>query len=111
MRNLGVSLSPRARNFLPHTHHGIEVKPTYTPDPNALQFIVNEIREVEARVEDAFFYNLFLLLDSLGDQTGRTAFEIAERKDEKAAVVGPTLEIVTDAGDRKSTRMNVRDVA
>jgi len=98
MRNLGASLSPRARNFLPQTQHGIEVKPTYTPDPNALQFIVNEIREVEARVEDAFFYNLFLLLDSLGDQTGRTAFEIAERKDEKAAVLGPTLEIVTDEG-------------
>ena len=98
MRNLGASLSPRARNFLPNTQHGLEVKPTYTPDPNALRFIVEEIREVEARIEDAFFYNLFLLLDSLGDQAGRTAFEIAERKDEKATVLGPTLEIVTDEG-------------
>lgn len=98
MRNLGASLSPRARNFLPQTQHGIEVKPTYTPDPIAIQYITAEIREVEARIEDAFFYNLFLLLDSLGDQTGRTAFEIAERKDEKATVLGPTLEIVTDEG-------------
>ena len=98
MRNLGASLSPRARNYLPMTQLGAQILPTYTPDPRAIEFIMNEIRVVEARVEDAFFYNLFLLLDSLGDQTGRTAFEIAERKDEKASVLGPTLEIVTDEG-------------
>ena len=98
MRNLSASMSPRARNFLPMTQNGVKIEPTYTPEPNAIQYVQAEIREVEARIEDAFYYNLFLMLESLGDQSGRTATEIAERKEEKAAVLGPTLEIVTDEG-------------
>lgn len=58
--------------------------------------IREEIATVEARIERAFFYQLFLMMESLGDQTGRTATEIAERREEKAAVLGPTLESITD---------------
>lgn len=98
MRNLGTSLSPRAKNYLPQNQNGAKVEATYTPQPGSLQWVMQEIREVEKRIEDAFFYNLFLMLESLGDSTGRTATEIAERKEEKATVLGPTLEIVTDEG-------------
>lgn len=98
MRNLGASLQPRARNFLPMTQHGAKIEPTYIPDHGAIQQVREEIREVERRIENAFFYNLFMMLEALGDQTGRTAMEISARQDEKAAVLGPTLEIVTDEG-------------
>ncbi len=98
MRNLGASLAPRARNFLPMTQAGAQVEPTYTPEPMAIREVREEIVAVERRIEDAFFYRLFMMLESLGDQTGRTATEIAERKDEKISVLGPTLEIVTDEG-------------
>ena len=98
MRNLGASLSPRARNYLPMTQNGAKIEATYTPQPQAIREVREEIREVEGRIEDQFFYNLFMMLESLGDQTGRTAMEIAARQDEKAAVLGPTLEIVTDEG-------------
>ena len=98
MRNLGASLAPRARNFLPMTQNGAKIEPTYKVDPMAIREVREEIREVESRIEDQFFYNLFMMLEALGDQTGRTAMEIAARQDEKASVLGPTLEIVTDEG-------------
>lgn len=98
MRNIGASLAPRTKNYLPQSQTGAKVEPTYTPQPGSLQWILQEIREVESRIETAMFYDLFRMLDSLGDQTGRTATEIAERKEEKATVLGPTLEIVTDEG-------------
>lgn len=98
MRNIGASLAPRTKNYLPQNQNGAKVEATYTPQPGSLQWILQEIREVESRIEDSFFYNLFLMLEALGDQAGRTATEIAERKEEKATVLGPTLEIVTDEG-------------
>ena len=98
MRNIGASLSPRTKNYLPMTQSGAKVEATYTPQPGSLQWVLQEIRDVEKRIEDAFFFNLFMMLESLGDSTGRTATEIATRKEEKAAVLGPTLEIVTDEG-------------
>lgn len=98
MRNIGASLAPRTKNYLPQSQLGLKVEATYTPQPGSLQWVQQEIREVESRIETAFYYNLFLMLESLGDSTGRTATEIAERKEEKAAVLGPTLEIVTDEG-------------
>ena len=84
MRNLGASLAPRARNFLPMTQNGAKIEPTYKVDPMAIREVREEIREVESRIEDQFFYNLFMMLEALGDQTGRTAMEIAARQDEKA---------------------------
>jgi hypothetical protein len=98
MRNLGASVAPRARNYLPQSQVGTEIAATYSPDPRALMAAKEECEEIRDRLRQAFFFNLFLMLESLGDQTGRTATEIAERKDEKASVLGPTLEIVTDEG-------------
>ena len=96
MRNLGVSMMPGANNYMPQTQLGMKVEPTYTPQPDAIAKVTMEIRETESRIEDALFYRLFLMMESLGEQAGRTATEIAERKEEKAAVLGPTLEAITD---------------
>lgn len=98
MRNLGASLAPRSRNYLPQSQTGSKVEATYMPQPGSLQWVMQEIERVEQRIRNAFFYNLFMMLENLGDATGRTATEIAERKEEKATVLGPTLEIVTDEG-------------
>ena len=99
MRNLGGgSLAPGKKTYLPQTQAGAKVEPLYVPAPQALQAVMEEIATVQARIRNAFFYNLFLMMESLADQTQRTAFEVAERKEEKASVLGPTLEIVTDEG-------------
>lgn len=98
LRNTGEgSLRPGAKTYLPATAGREAATPLYTPDPRAVQMLAAEIREVEARIQDAFFYNLFLMLATLDDRD-RTATEIAERREEKAAVLGPSLEAVTDEG-------------
>lgn len=99
MRNLGgASLLPGARNYLPMNQQGMKAEATYSPQPGALQWVMEDIREIEGRLDEWLYRDLFRMLDALGDQTGRTATEIAERKEEKASVLGPTLEIVTDEG-------------
>lgn len=96
LRNQSASLRPGSKTYLPMTQTGSKAEPLYVPNPRAVPEISAEIREVESRIEDANFYNLFLMMESLGDSTGRTATEIAERREEKATVLGPTLEAVTD---------------
>lgn len=98
MQTIGLSLMPGARNYMPQSEAGVSVAPTYTPRADALQAVMAEIETVSNRIREAFFYNLFMMLDALGDQTGRTATEIAQRTEEKAQVLGPTLEITTDEG-------------
>jgi hypothetical protein len=92
----GASLNPGTKTYLPDDAVNGKASVIYTPDARALMQVREEIRTVEARIESAFFYNLFLMLQQLGDQTGRTAFEIEVRRDEKATVLGPTLESLTD---------------
>ncbi|MDY4297524.1 MULTISPECIES: portal protein [unclassified Xanthomonas] len=97
MRNKGgASLAPGAKTYLPDDQQGAKAEVIYQPNYAALQQVREEIRTIENRIENSFFYNLFLMLQQLGDQTGRTAYEIAQRREEKAAVLGPTLESLTD---------------
>lgn len=95
MRGKSASLNPGAKTYLPRSEHGAKAEVLYRPEYGAVQATAAEIREVEARIEAAFFYSLFLMLDALDDRD-RTATEIAERKEEKATVLGPTVEAISD---------------
>lgn len=93
----GTRLRKGGRIYLPDDQVDKAIaRPVYTPDARALMQVQAEIQTLEGRIEQAFFYPLFMMLAALGDQTGRTATEIAERREEKAAVLGPTLESITD---------------
>lgn len=95
MRGKSASLNPGAKTYLPRSEHGAKAEVLYQPHYGAVQATAAEIREVESRLEAAFFYSLFLMLDALDDRD-RTATEIAERKEEKATVLGPTVEAISD---------------
>ncbi len=95
-RTGGARLRKGGMIYLPQDSVNANVAPVYTPDPRGLQQIREEIATVEQRIQRSFFYQLFLMLEALGDKTDRTATEIATRKEEKAAVLAPTLESITD---------------
>lgn len=98
LRGKEASLDPRAKTYFPPSQvQGAVAGPLYTPNANAYTVIATEIRELEARIRDTLFYPLFLMLASLDDRE-RTATEIAERRDERATVLGPTVEAITDEG-------------
>lgn len=95
-RSGGGRLRKGGMIYLPQDVTNAAVAPVYTPDARGLAQIREEIATVEQRIQRAFFYQLFLMLDSVGDQSGRTAYEWAARREEKASVLGPTLESITD---------------
>jgi hypothetical protein len=95
LRGQGVGLNAGERIYITPSQTQQEVKPVYTPDARGLMAIQEEIRQVEGRVERAFFADLFRMLDFLDDKQ-RTAYEISERKEEKVAMLGPALESLTD---------------
>lgn len=97
LRNQPASLAPRSKTYLPPSQVGQAAGPLYQPNANAVTVVTTEIRELEARIRETLFYPLFLMLASLDDRE-RTATEIAERRDERATVLGPTVESITDEG-------------
>lgn len=71
-----------------------QMAPIYKPDAAWLSPIQAKIKEHEARINEAFFVDLFLMVSQL--DTVRTATEIAARKEEKMLMLGPVLERIND---------------
>lgn len=59
-----------------------------------LSYLLQDIQDVRQRVNAAFYADIFLMLQ--GDTTQMTATEVAEKKEEKLVVLGPTLERLHD---------------
>lgn len=57
-----------------------------------LDYMLNDIREVQQRIHESFFVDLFLMISQQDDV--RTATEIALRNEEKLLVLGPALQRV-----------------
>jgi hypothetical protein len=80
---------------------------TYVADPNGQSFrpaidvrldlshLSRDIAEVQGRVKEAFYANLFLMLAE-SDRREITAREIDERREEKMLMLGPVLERLHD---------------
>lgn len=74
-----------------------------------LQYLTADIADVRQRINQCFFVDLFLMLNSM-DNTQMTATEVAERHEEKLLMLGPTLERLHDEAlnplvDRTFNRM------
>lgn len=77
---------------------------TYVDDPSGkgyraavevnvnLQYLREDIRETQDRINRAFYADLFLMLSNMEGIQPRNTFEIAERKEEKLLALGPVLE-------------------
>lgn len=93
--NKNISIRPGERVYLTPMQTQQKIEPIYTPNANALTAVQAEIATVTQRIEKALFTDLFRMLDFLEDRE-RTAYEISERKEEKIAQLGPSLESLTD---------------
>lgn len=77
---------------------------TYVDDPNRMGFrpamevrlslgeLREDIRDVQDRIRQSFYADLFLMLSNMEGIQPRNSFEIAERKEEKLLALGPVLE-------------------
>lgn len=69
--------------------------PAYLVQPQ-IEHMMNDIMEIQNRIKNIFFNDLFLMISQL--QTVRTATEIDARREEKLVLVGPVLERFMDEG-------------
>lgn len=70
-------------------------KPAFTVEPRIAE-MMEDLKEVQSRVADIFFNNLFLMISQL--DTVRTATEIDARREEKLILLGPVIERLENEG-------------
>jgi len=71
------------------------MRPVYEVNPQ-LQWMVADIKEIQERVKNGFFNNIFLLhSDTTKEQT---AYEVQKRDQEKMAVLGPVIDRFQNEG-------------
>ncbi|WP_338794097.1 portal protein [Pseudomonas sp. AE27] len=88
------STIPGGVTYVPMVGGHNQMAPIYQPNAAWLAPIQSKIKEHEARINEAFFVDLFLMVSQL--DTVRTATEIAARKEEKMLMLGPVLERIND---------------
>lgn len=88
LKNEPASMLPGGVTYV-SGNGGIGFKPAYQVAPD-FSGLVEDIKEVQARVKTTFFNDLFMMISQL--DTVRTATEIDARREEKLIQLGPVLE-------------------
>ena len=90
LKNEPASMLPGGVTYANLTGPGsVGIRPVYEVKPD-LSAMAEDLKEVQQRIDDTFFVNLFLMISQL--DTTRTATEIDARREEKLIQLGPVLE-------------------
>jgi hypothetical protein len=87
-----LSLLPGDTTYLPDHIADKGLSPAIEVHPATVTVADAAIREIERRIEDAFFTRLFMMMLEDEAQQPRTARDIDERHEEKMLQLGPTVE-------------------
>lgn len=90
IRGQGANSVPGGITWVPDNLVGAAMRPSYEPNPAALVNIRAEIAECEQDISEAFYEDLFLLISQ--SEGTMTAYEVAQRKEEKMLMLGPVVE-------------------
>lgn len=91
MKSTGYSIIPGAVNYIDVVNNGMPAAQAAINLNLPLNFVLEDIRENQDRINKAFFVDLFMLLAN-DTRSNVTAREIAERHEEKMLMLGPVLE-------------------
>jgi len=86
----GVTMLPGETNYYEGGPHN-KVEPAILIDPRVFVEARNEIKDIEDQIDEALFYDLFLMI-AKDDRSGITAEEIRAKKEERLLQVGPTIQ-------------------
>lgn len=89
LKNEPAVMLPGGLTYADLTNTKAGIKPVYEVMPD-LSGMVEDIKEVQERINDTFFVPLFMMISQL--DTVRTATEIDARREEKLIQLGPVLE-------------------
>lgn len=90
LRGKGDLFQPDSTIFMDIREGMQGVKSLYEVDFNTQEWELKQ-NQVRNRIREGFYADLFLMLSNMEDRQ-RTAYEVAERKEEKLLALGPVLE-------------------
>lgn len=105
LKNKPTSILPGHLTFVSDIGPGKGIRPIYevTPDINAMS--VN-IQSIEKRIQMGLFNDLFLMLEQQVGSDRMTAYEVAQKLQEKLQVLGPVIEsLITESLKPKLKRI------
>jgi len=88
LKNEPSSILPGHITYVQDPKDGIS--PIYTVNPD-IRHLMEDIQDVRQRVRSGFFNDLFLMLEQ-AEKNNMTAYEVAQRQQEKMQVLGPVIE-------------------
>lgn len=89
-----VNLLPGETTFVSNMSPSMTLQPAVLVDPRVLPAIETAIREHEQRIRQAYYADLWLMMQ--GADTQMTAREVTERHEEKMLQLGPVMERLQD---------------
>jgi len=96
LKNSPASVLPGHITFVDNKQGADGFKPAYQISPR-IDNLNKDIAESERRISRGFYEDLFLMI-SQSDRRDITAFEVAEKKEEKLLMLGPVVERVENEG-------------
>lgn len=96
LKNEPSSILPGHVTYVSQLDAGKGMRPIYQVQPD-LQYMTQDLKEIQARIQRGFFNDLFLMLQAQGSDR-MTAYEVAARQQEKLQVLGPVIERFQNEG-------------
>lgn len=90
LKNQPSSQLPGHVTFVDSVSAGSGMRPIYEVQPE-IREMMEDIAQIQARIKTGFFNDLFLLLEQMPNAK-MTAYEVAQRMQEKLQVLGPVIE-------------------
>jgi hypothetical protein len=89
MKNEPSSILPGHLTYVPSIGPDKGMRPIYTVNPQ-IRELMEDLQEIQRRVRTGFFNDLFLMMAQ--SDKDMTAYEVAQRQQEKLQVLGPVIE-------------------
>ena len=106
LKNEPSSILPGHITYVPELGPNQGMRPVYEVNPDLAAF-VNAKMQIQARIKEAFFNDLFKMIASLDSVERRTATEIDARREEKLVLLGPVVERLQNEGLSPRIRRHV----
>ena len=87
-----VSQIPGEVTYYDTGQGGVKFEPSVKVDPRVIGELREDIAEVQSRIDEAFFKDLFFAITNMEGVQPRNVMELAERKEEKLLGLGPVVE-------------------
>lgn len=91
----GVSNVPGGVTYFDVTQGNQAITPTYQTQLGGMQYLLEDIREVQGRINSAMYKDLFMMLAN-SVQDDKTAYEVARLEEEKLLGLGPVYLRIND---------------